>query len=169
MKFLFFVTTTCAGLILSAQALGPGKVCMFNAPAGAYGLGHVGWGYLVGGTSTWVYGATEDPGKNWHTSGTWQQMLAAFKGAGTFHAAGYYKYYKCEGSPHSSVGAANKQVAAGEASGYNVDWDNCLTKAIAIFKVYDSSTYGDLGDGKGWGPNFFFDNEMYGFSNRLDL
>jgi hypothetical protein len=168
MKLLSSILTT-ASLVFTAHALGAGKVCMFNAPSGAYTLGHVGWGYLVGGTSTWVYGATEEPGENWHTSGSWPQMLASFKDSGDYHNAGYYLYYKCQTSPTSAVGAANKQVAAGEASGYNWDNDNCLSKAVAIFEAYDGSTFDYLGNGKGWPPNFYFDNELSGFSQREDL
>jgi hypothetical protein len=88
---LFSILTT-ATLVLTAHALGAGKVCMFNAPSGADTLGHVGWGYLVGGTSTWIYGATEEPGDNWHTSGSWSQMLEAFCGSGPYHKASYYLY-----------------------------------------------------------------------------
>ncbi len=48
----------------AAYALGPGQVCVFLAPQGApiAGLytGHVGWAFLEGGTSNWIFGATEN-------------------------------------------------------------------------------------------------------------
>src|SRR5579862_9143768 len=146
-----------------AYALGPGEVCMFNAPSGTDYLGHVGWAYLVGGTSTWIYGATEEASESWHESGSFTDMLNAFRGAGTYHDAGYYKYYRCEKSPNSSVGAADQQVAKGEASGYNWDYDNCLTKSVAVFKAYDSGTFGGLDDGVSVLPNAYFENALTNF------
>ena len=152
-----------------AQALGPGEVCMFNAPSGADGLGHVGWAYLIGGTSNWIYGATEEPNQSWHETGSFADMLSAFSDAGNYHAAGYYQYYRCETSPNSSVGAADNQVAEGEASGYNVIDNNCLTKAVAIFKAYDSGTFGSLYNGDSVGPNWYFDNALGNFGPRENL
>jgi hypothetical protein len=45
----------------AAHALGTGQACIFNAPLGADGLGHIGWGFQIAGSSTWVYGSSENP------------------------------------------------------------------------------------------------------------
>jgi hypothetical protein len=148
----------CVSLASPAMALGAGEVCMFNAPTGAelgFGLnaGHVGWGYLIGGTSTWTFGATESPSYHWHTSGSWGTMLADFRNADYGHSAHYYTQYKCGYTPTSSVGAANTAVSNGEGSGYFALTNNCLTKSVAIFNAY----YG-FGLYAGWSeaPNAYF-------------
>jgi hypothetical protein len=150
-----------------AHALGAGQVCMFNAPSGAQGAGHVGWGFLIGGSSTWTYGATEQTNHSWHASGSWSAMLSAFK----YNSSSKYLYYECSHSPNSSVGAANNQVTAGENSGYNLATDNCLTKAVAIYKAYDGGTYGGMYWGGSEGPNWYFDHlpGAFGFSSRQYL
>jgi hypothetical protein len=160
-----FLSTLALGLIPPAFALGKGKICLFNAPTGASievlnhdiaDFGHTGWGYLVGGTSTWVFGATEEPNITWHTTGSWSQMLAAFAGASHGHAANYYLYYKCTDTDTSAVGAANKEVSKLEAETYDWYGNNCLTRSIAIFQAYDSAiTYHNPA---GTGPNWYFDN-----------
>lgn len=134
---------------------------MFNAPTGAelgpWTLGHVGWGYLVGGTSTWVFGATESPTWAWSASGSWSTMLDAFKYA---NHPGYYTQFNCSTSTNSAVGAANNLVAWYDdiaKSGYGIANNNCLTHAVAIFQMYDSGTFGGMRDGSFAGPNHYFD------------
>lgn len=153
-------TLATIGFAAPAQALGAGEVCMFNAPSGAQlplGLnaGHVGWGYLIGGSTTWTYGATESASYHWHTSGSWSAMLAAFRNAGYGHSAGYYTKYKCQNTGTSAVSAANTAVANGEATTYDWFSSNCLTRSIDIFNAY----YGfGLYSGSGVAPNYYFDN-----------
>ncbi len=96
-------------------------------------------------------------------------MLETFRCPGWDHGYPYYLYYKCQASPTSSVGAADKQVAVGEASKYDWDTNNCLSRAVDIFEAYDGSTFDYLGNGEGWGPNFYFDNNLWGFSGRENL
>ena len=154
----------------SASALGTGTGCMINAPHGAtvggVNFGHVGWAFQVGGTSTWVFGATENGGGNfyvppggdnqsWSASGSQSQMLAAFKNAGHFHSAGYYTQFRCHTIPNTAVGAANNEIRRQDGSGYFFPTDNCLTKSVAILDAY--------GEGLGWpgyfqAPNNYFDN-----------
>jgi hypothetical protein len=154
----------------SAVALGTGTGCMFNAPSGAtvggVDFGHVGWAFQVAGSSTWVFGATENGGGNayvppggdnesWHISGTESQMFAAFKDAGHFHSAGYYTRWRCHTIPNTAVGAANNEIATQAGSGYFFPTNNCLTKSVAILNAY--------GEGLGWpgyfqAPNNYFDN-----------
>jgi len=106
-----------------AAALGPGQVCVFNAPTGGNGwIGHDGWGYLIGGTNQWIYGATENysgarqinPGHDigyWDRVGNWNQMVGTFSDPSIptlnhIHR-NYYTTYKCYSTSTSSVGAAN--------------------------------------------------------------
>ena len=104
---------------LPALALGPGGTCVFFAPSGAYDLGHTGWGYQIGGTSQWIYGATENesgqnqpPGHDigyWDRQGSFNQMLNTFNNPSipTLNriGSGYYTQYKCYYTSTSSVGA----------------------------------------------------------------
>jgi hypothetical protein len=153
-----------------AVALGSGTACMVNAPSGAtvgpITFGHVGWAFQVGGTSTWVFGATENGGgsayvppggdtESWNASGSQSQMLAAFRNAGHFHPAGYYTQYRCRTIANSAVGAANTAIRTQAASGYVFPTNNCLTKSVAILDAY--------GENLGWpgyfqAPDNYFDN-----------
>jgi hypothetical protein len=168
---LALVTLGAVGLWApTAAALGTGTGCMFNAPSGAtvggIDFGHVGWAYQVAGSSTWIFGATENGGgsayvppggdnESWDTSGTESQMFAAFKNAGHFHAAGYYTQWRCHTIPNTAVGAANTAVGVQDGSGYFFPTNNCLTKSVAILNAY--------GEGLSWpgyfqAPNNYFDN-----------
>lgn len=146
-----------------AAALGPGEVCVFLQPQGAEipfvsGMtspaGHIGWGYLVGGTSTWVFGSTENPNGDyqidapnfngaWSISGSWQQMVDTFtfqtRFPGTFKqpdAAHPYSQYKCRTTPTSSVGAANSAATANATAGYTGIGNNCLDATYRILNAY---------------------------------
>lgn len=48
----------------AAHAASSGLACAFDAPLGANGLGHVGWGFQIS-NSTFVYGSTENPNTNY--------------------------------------------------------------------------------------------------------
>jgi hypothetical protein len=133
---------------------------------GGVAFGHVGWAFQVGGTSTWVFGATENGGGNfsvppggdnesWRASGTEAQMFAAFKNAGHFHSTGYYTRFRCRTIANTAVGAANTAITNQANSGYLFPTNNCLTKSVAILDAY--------GEGLGWpgyfqAPNNYFDN-----------
>jgi hypothetical protein len=139
----------------SALALGPGEVCMFNAPNALdpVGLiGHVAWGYLVGGTSTWVYGSYGD-GDSWHTSGSAASMFA------TFANQANYTRYRCVSTPTSAVGAANNMVSTQFGVGYNVANHNCLTVSVLIYKAYAGSL-SSLPSGVLTQPNSYFYNTL---------
>lgn len=164
------VVVGAVGWAPAASALGTGTGCMFNAPAGAtvgpISFGHVGWAFQVAGSSTWIFGATENgggsayvpPGGNtdsWNASGSENQMFAAFKNAGHSHAAGYYTKWRCRTISTTSVGAASQQIAVQAGSGYFFPTNNCLTKSVAILNTY--------GEGLGWpgyfqAPDNYFDN-----------
>jgi len=127
----------------AAYALGPGHVCVFLAPNGAFGLGHVGWAYQVAGTPTYVFGSTEgrgaaahipagQPNGYWSATGTYSAMLATFR----VKNGGYYTEYKCESTGGSAVGAANAAAAAPARAGYDVIGNNCVDHTIRILGAY---------------------------------
>lgn len=170
-----------AGMIAAgpapAYALGKGEVCMFLAPTGAHDLGHVGWGWLVGGSATWTFGSTENlsgainvgGGSNtdsWSESGSFSTMTRTFAnkltiGGHYYHAAGYYTLYRCENTPVSSVGAANTQVHTEAVNGYSVLTNNCLDKAIAIYQAYDAAL--TFKSALLVGPTEYFVDDLPGF------
>ncbi|MFF5173658.1 RICIN domain-containing protein [Micromonospora sp. NPDC000089] len=147
--------------VLTAQpalALGPGEACVFLQPQGGQVLGrnagHIGWGYLVGGTSTWVFGSTENPNGNttidaglfngaWSANGSYQQMMAAFTFQAHFPGTtkqpvpGHpYTTYRCRSTANSSVGAANTAVADTKSSGYAGVGNNCLDATYRVLSAY---------------------------------
>ncbi len=142
-----------------AYALGAGRVCVFLAPSGAYNLGHTGWAFLEGGTSNWIFGATEnvsglplvkrgDNNYAWVTNGPWAgahgSVLATFAGrltlGGTFyHGAGYYTQFRCQNTPSSAVGGAIARANAIKGYGYAVVTNNCMDHAYNVLATYGGS------------------------------
>jgi hypothetical protein len=148
-----FLALAAVGLAVSgpAYALGPGQACVFEEPDGGTlsgnSLGHVGWGYEIDNSGTYVYGATENPnGKtdvfksdgqpwgSWHRQGSFSQMLSDFQTQpawGTWtngnadnvgHATIQYTRYKCVTVDQSAVGMANAAVNQVENIGYPNDY-----------------------------------------------
>lgn len=150
-----------------AYALGAGTVCMFNAPSGAalgpLHLGHVGWAFREGPTTTWEYGATENASTNWRGRGDQNAMFNAFRQR-KGNATPYYTQWRCEASPYSSVGAASAEVDQLNKQTYSLLDDNCLTRSVEIFTAYDGSTFDYLPPAADTSPNAYFDNlDGYGF------
>jgi len=138
-----------------AAALGPGQVCVFNAPTGGNGwIGHDGWGYLIGGTNQWIYGATENysgarqinPGHDigyWDRVGNWNQMVGTFSDPSIptlnhIHR-NYYTTYKCYSTSTSSVGAANAARHAARCGGYDWITNNSLHAVYNVLHTYNGS------------------------------
>jgi hypothetical protein len=142
-----------------AFALGPGEVCVFLEPNGAEipvlgAVGHIGWGYLVAGSPTWVYGSTENPNGDyqinapaingaWSANGTFQEMINDFTFQPHFPAttkqprpAHQYTEYKCRKTSTSSVGAANTAAAANRTAGYTGIGNNCLNATVRVLGAY---------------------------------
>ncbi len=160
----------------AAYALGPGRVCVFLAPTGAFNLGHVGWAFLEGGTSNWIFGATENrsglpfvkPGDNnyaWVLNGPWAgprgSVLATFAGqltlGGTvYHGAGYYTQVRCQNTPSSAVGAAVARANAIKGYGYGVVTDNCMDHAYNVLTTYGASLVDPASNRAYWAPNVWF-------------
>jgi len=159
-----------------AYALGPGRVCVFLAPQGAplagFYAGHVGWAFLEGGTSNWIFGATENrsgwpfvkPGDNnyaWVSNGPWDSVLATFAGqlviGGTFyHGADYYTQFRCQNTSNSSVGAAVARANAIKGYGYGFVTDNCLDHAYNVLTTYGGSMVYPASNSGFWTPNGWF-------------
>lgn len=162
-----------AGLVAAptpAHALGAGSVCMFNAPSGARGAGHVGWAFRNSDAVTWTYGATENPGGSpivwaggytgsWSEQGTFQNMLDTFTAGGPVNRhSGFYTRFRCSDTPVSAIGAADSTVHQTATDGYDLLSDNCLTKALQIFESYDAGLRTQ--DGEDIPPNSYFTNVL---------
>ncbi|WP_433178089.1 hypothetical protein [Actinoallomurus sp. CA-150999] len=127
----------------TAYALGPGRICMFNAPSAVLGAGHVGWAFEVGTSGQWVFGATDD-----NAAGDYAvppgQYNGAWTGSGDFTAArntfrdssiGYTRY-RCKNTPTSAVGGATQLANDAKNWGYTAFGNNCLDHAWTILTAY---------------------------------
>lgn len=173
------ITVTPAGGTTSAGGGGStgGEVCLFNAPKGAqlfnstWKFGHTDWGFLQDDGVHWTFGGTEEnsgwpvmlPGNptwtdSWHESGTQKQMLDKFRAGGETHkGSNWYTQYRCAHTSTHNITLAMVAVHTAEYSGYNGLTDNCLTKAIYIFKAYSSDVW-LYHPGSAMGPNWYFDH-----------
>jgi hypothetical protein len=168
---LLATAATSAGILFfvapaSAWALGPGKSCMYLAPSGASGLGHVGWEVQEPGKGYWA-GSTEqgtgNPSDSWIVFATSETTIhndfkyALSANGKVQHSSGYYLYYRCHSTTTSAVGAAIAEARSLE-TGYNLLNNNCLTKSVAIFTTYWGGD--NLQSGFLWGPNGYFYNYL---------
>jgi hypothetical protein len=140
---------------LPAFADGAGRVCVFFAPDGASGLGHIGWSFRDGAADHWYYGSTENISGQavtsangaWLQDGTQRQMFETFTGqldpVKSYHPnQQYYMQYSCKSTTNSSVGAAVQQAQQILHMGFNVfSEEDCLTHAQWVLKSYDSSVF----------------------------
>ncbi|WP_433179806.1 hypothetical protein [Actinoallomurus sp. CA-150999] len=174
-----------------AHALGHGRVCVFLAPQGAKGNGHVGWAFQEPPKDHWFFGATEgqpgeeggpnskkiNPGQNngaWEDNGTWQKVLDTFRNvkAGE-HPGGYYKQYTCKNTTDSSVHAADLQGQANKGRGYYLWGNNCMNHSYDVLKSYGAGLT-DPNNPKwisNWRPNDWVDNLILlaGFEHLANL
>ena len=162
------VAATVAAATVAAAASAPaGRVCMFDAPDGALGFGHVAWSYRdADGSDGWEYGATLQS-HNWRRHGSEQQMLHDFA---TMDESGGYRSYRCTDTAADDQSAADAKVLAGFARPYSLATDNCLTRAIEIFKAYDGSGgLNGLEPGRFTFPNAYFNYELTGWGPETKL
>lgn len=115
----------------------PGNACLFNAPNGADTLGHVGWAFRNGKADSWTFGAAEQAGELWMTTGSWAHLLATFR-QGTQYNKGpdYYRSYRCENVSSSNPTLAYNQAYTQTHNGYRIPNNDCLTKAVLILQAY---------------------------------
>jgi hypothetical protein len=127
-----------------------GEACVFDAPTGlttVFGheiFGHVGWGFRLP-SGYWEFGANEGPrleitdiSKTWYATGTWHQMLTAFRHKGNYHSATYYTKYKC-----ATVNTTNADIAkAGATVGrefnetYLIPGRDCESQVYNVLRAY---------------------------------
>lgn len=144
-----------------AYALGPGRVCIFLAPSGAIGFGHIGWAFRVDQQDDWIYGATENPSGQqqvlpgayngaWIRESSWNTMVVTFASdlpnIGNaqypyYHKAHYYTEFRCKDTSTSAVGSAYQTAQNIQNQGYTLDTNDCLTDAINVLTAYDGSLY----------------------------
>lgn len=141
-----------------------GVGCLFLAPSGAAGLGHVGWAFSS--PPYWYFGATEgtgqfwippgEPTNSWLARGTWADTMNAFA-SGTNHdkGAGYYKSYTCKIVKNARPDRAYQQALAGADSYLGAD-NNCLTKSIDILLSYGLPKSYEVKGLYFRGPNFYY-------------
>ena len=142
-------------------------MCAFIEPDGGTVLGnnfgHIGWGFLVAGSSSWIYGATENPngtyqinapGFNgaWKAQGTWTDMINDFthqydypshskdSASNAPYPAHPYTEYKCELTSGGSVGAAITAATNNISAGYTGLGNNCLDATYRVLNAYGART-----------------------------
>ena len=138
-----------------ALALGPGAVCVFEDPNAAMTLGHTGWGYRIGNTNQWIYGATENfsnlpfvaPNHDigyWDRVGTGNQMINAFHDPSVptsgRKGVGRYLTFKCFSTGTSDVTNANIARHKVRCGGYGLATNNSLVHTYNVLFAYYTST-----------------------------
>lgn len=161
------IVTTTGTAVASTATPSAGRVCLFDAPNGAWGLGHVAWAYRwADGTDTWDYGATLQ-NRNWRRHGPEKQMLHDFA---MLDESGGYRSYRCKDTAADDQSAADATAAAGFAREYDLATDNCLTRSIEVFKAYDGSGgLNGLAYGRFVFPNAYFNYELPGWETKKAL
>ncbi|WP_370267821.1 hypothetical protein [Streptomyces sp. V4I8] len=154
----------------ATEAAARGQVCIFLAPndvdpAGPRPpLGHNGWGFRHGASSSWTYGATEGmtgrPQATFIRTGSGRQMMHNFKTRRT----GKWRYakYRCIATASAYPARAMQAALAGRNSGYDFFRNNCLTKSVDVFRAYSPwlSASGHLPNARyrntSWPPNYYY-------------
>ncbi len=125
-----------------------GKACVFDAPSGVTSVfghdifGHVGWGFELP-SGYWEFGANEGPGnldisKTWYATGTFQQMLNAFRDKGRHHSLTYYKTYKCAtvNTTSADIGHAGTTVSKEFNELYFIPGRDCESQVYNVLAAY---------------------------------
>ncbi|MER5728342.1 Tat pathway signal protein [Streptomyces sp. NPDC002138] len=154
----------------TAGAATGGQVCLFldkeGAPILGRTYGHVAWAIRdPKNTNHWIWGATEGgklhipAGQNngsWIKGGTWDDLHKSIKPDG-HHRAGYYDAYRCINTAGGDLGAAQRTFRNMKDNGYDIGFNNCLTKSIAIFRKYSPALSSKhLPDGQTLPPRNYF-------------
>ncbi|MFG2919030.1 hypothetical protein ACGF0D_39900 [Kitasatospora sp. NPDC048298] len=120
-----------------------GRVCMFEAPRGAYGAGHAAFAVKDRSDAKhWIYGSfgsTNDaPMAGWIKGGTWEQARGHFTAVRDQDHGGarYYTRYRCVNTKDGDLKRAQSWYGAVKGRGYNVVDNNCLHMSMAVFKGY---------------------------------
>jgi hypothetical protein len=161
-----------------------GEACVFDAPAGVTSVagkefgGHVGWGFELP-SGYWEFGANEGPrlplliSKTWYATGTWQQMLNAFRDEGHYHSAKFYTQYRCASVKTTSRGitAAGTTVLKEFNELYAIPGQDCEAQAFNVLDAYGVGNMpSDLSISYWPSPNNWFNhltNAQFGGVARL--
>ncbi|MGW7102486.1 Tat pathway signal protein [Streptomyces sp. NPDC054838] len=151
-----------------AEAAPAGRVCFFLDEQGAHGAGHVAWAVRdPKNAGRWVWGSTDNaegdtatlPGHDngsWSQSGTWKQLRGETAGKKAISLRSY-ESYRCVNTAGGDLPAAQRTYRNMKDNGYQVLYNNCLTKAIAIFRKYSPALSGKhLPDGQKIAPKYYF-------------
>lgn len=151
-----------------ADAAAGGRVCFFRDAEGAGGAGHVAWALRDPRNSKrWIWGSTDNAqgdsytpaGKNngsWMKNGSWNDIRASLK-PDPGHHKNLYDAYRCINTAGGDVAAAQRTFRAMRDNGYQIAYNNCLTKAIAIFRKYSPALgSAHLPNGGATPPNSYF-------------
>ncbi|MFC9926881.1 Tat pathway signal protein [Streptomyces sp. NPDC127190] len=168
------LTATAAPLVTpaTAEAATGGRVCLFLDKEGARiagrTYGHVAWSIRdPRNTNHWIWGATEgykgklhiaagDYNGSWIKGGTWDGLRRSIKRDG-HHRAGYYDAYRCINTASGDLKAAQRTFDNMKNNGYDIGFNNCLTKSIAIFRKYSPALSSkNLPDGQTVPPRNYF-------------
>jgi hypothetical protein len=125
-----------------------GKACVFDAPKGVTTVskkeifGHVGWGFKLP-SGYWEFGANEGPGNldishTWYTTGTFRQMLNAFRNKGNHHSAGFYAKYKCAtvNTTKANISKAGATVGKEYNEFYVIPGKDCESQVYNVLAAY---------------------------------
>ncbi|RPK32036.1 hypothetical protein EES39_39605 [Streptomyces sp. ADI92-24] len=150
---------------LAAQAAPLGRVCMFEAPRGAYGAGHAAFAVKGRGEANhWIYGSfgsTNDvPKAGWIKGGTWANVRSRFISVRDqdHKNARYYTRYRCVNTRDGNIKRAQSWYSTVKNRGYNLHTNNCLHMSMAVFKGYSEVLRKDtrLKSTTNWSPNNYY-------------
>ncbi|MER6488721.1 hypothetical protein V6P99_34325 [Streptomyces virginiae] len=150
---------------VDAQAASLGRVCMFEAPRGAYGAGHAAFAIRDrSDTKHWIYGSfgsTNDaPVAGWIKGGSWEKVRQHFISVEDkdHNNERYYTRYRCVNTRDGDLKRAQSWYSAVKNRGYNAATNNCLHMSMAVFKGYSETLRKDtrLKSATGWTPNNYY-------------
>ncbi|RZU29449.1 hypothetical protein EV284_5665 [Streptomyces sp. BK022] len=156
-----------------ADAASGGRACLFLDKEGAKfagrTYGHVAWAIRdPKNTNHWIWGTTENaegdshtaPGKDngsWIQGGTWSEMRGETKSRKRKIELARYDAFRCVYTAGGDLKAAQRTFINMKNNGYQILSNNCLTKAIAIFRKYSPALSGShLPGGGGTPPRNYF-------------
>jgi hypothetical protein len=132
-----------------------------------------------------MFGATEETDGNltanagppsttysWYRNGTEADVRCVFKNelkinGVLYHSANYYTEYRCTRTNYSFLEDARNMVGIVSTSGYNALDNNCLTKALQVFRAYDPTSLAFSKDGVATPPTVYYDSLNWGVSYAL--
>lgn len=160
------------GLTGEAAAAPQGRACLFldkqGAPFNGTTYGHVAWAIRdPKNRNHWIWGSTENkegdsytkPGHDngtWIQGGTWRQLRGDDSGKKPISLA-RYEAVRCINTAGGDLAGAQRTYKQMRDNGYAIFTNNCLTKAIGIFRKYSPAlSTAHLPAGYVSSPNYYF-------------